>query len=214
MFITLEGMEGVGKTTLAKKLKTVFDANGIDSILTREPGDTPIGFQIRSVLLNSESHLDKSTELMLFLADRAQHVSEVILPALSSGKSVISDRYADSTIVYQGYGRGFDTDFLYKLNDFVCRGLWPDITFILDVPPEVGLMRARNRNAECGMELSEGRFEAEKLSFHRNIREGFLSFAKEHADRCRVIDASDSLDNVYMQIYQQVNPLLSSKGKK
>jgi len=188
MFITLEGMEGSGKSTLIQGVADRFRSQGYDVLITREPGDSSIGAKIRSMLLDVQSHPCVEAELFLFLADRAQHVSEVIRPALERDSVVISDRYADSTIVYQGYGRGLDMNTLFVQNDFAIKRLWPDITFILDVPPLVGLERACKRNNAEGLSKSEGRFEAEELAFHTRIRNGFLDWAKQNPQRCVVLD--------------------------
>ncbi len=192
MFITLEGMEGAGKSTLLQGLHKRFQAAGHAVALTREPGGSHIGGALRSILLSPQSSLANETELLLFLADRAQHVAEVIRPALAAGKVVLCDRFADSTLVYQGCGRGFDPDLLYTLNDVAVAGLWPDTTLILDLPPEEGLRRAVQRNKTLCKTDDEGRFEAETLTFHTRIREGFLTLAAQHPHRCVVLDAQQS----------------------
>ena len=190
MFITLEGMEGSGKSTLLQGLNRRFQDAGRTVILTREPGASRIGAGLRAMLLNSQSSLANETELFLFLADRAQHVAEVIRPALDAGHMVLCDRFADSTTVYQGCGRGFDGSLLFTLNNIAVAGLWPDITLILDLPPEEGLRRALRRNQVLGQSGDEGRFEAETLVFHTRIREGFLELAKQYPQRCVVLDAT------------------------
>lgn len=189
MFVTLEGIEGSGKSTLVKLLREKLDSYGIPSLCTREPGGCPLGQQIRPLLLNVTQCLEPRAELFLFLADRAQHVRELIRPALAEGKLVLCDRYADSTIAYQGSGRGMDVDILQQLNNFATDGLWPDLTFILDIAPEKGLARARGRNTAAGVDVEEGRFEAETLEFHSKIRQGFLARAKEYPERFRILNA-------------------------
>ena len=158
MFITLEGIEGSGKTTLIENLADVFRTLNHEVLVTREPGGCALGRELRQMLLNPETEICPEAELFLFLADRAQHVAEVIRPALKRGEVVLCDRYADSTVVYQGYGRGLDIEKLRSLNDVAIGGLWPDRTFVLDMDPADALKRARRRNAELG--LSEKELEA------------------------------------------------------
>ena len=180
VFITLEGGEGSGKSTLAHALAARLEERGHSVCLTREPGGTELGQAVQK-LLGSDRTPAPLAELMLFEADRAQHVSEVISPALVAGKVVISDRFADSTLAYQGYGRGLDRSLIQRMNDEATGGLQPDLTFLLDVPPEVGLARA-------GAQLDvTGR---ESLEFHERVRRGFLSLAKEEPKRFIVIDAT------------------------
>jgi dTMP kinase len=152
--------------------------------------------------------VDARAELFLFLADRAQHVADTIRPALESGQWVICDRYADSTIAYQGYGRGMDVELLQSLNDCATGGLWPDITFLLDLPAEVGLGRALARNGREGLTQSEGRFEAEALAFHQRIREGFLARAARWPERFRVLDASLPPEGIVEQAMEHLQPCL------
>ncbi len=189
MFVTLEGMEGSGKSTLLLGLAERFRSSGRTVLCTREPGGSDLGRVLRSFLLDSRTKLTDEAELFLFLADRAQHAAEVLRPALEQGQVVLCDRYVDSTIVYQGYGRGFDIDKLMQLNEIAVRGLWPDRTLVLDLPPEVGLARARRRNALNEDDAKEGRFESELFCFHTAVREGFLSWAKKNIWRCAVLDA-------------------------
>jgi len=145
---------------------------------------------LRRILLDSSSRLDDKAELFLFLADRAQHVGECIRPALARGAWVICDRYSDSTVAYQGYGRGMDIDMLRSLCDASSGGLMPDRTLLLDLPEEEGLARARTRNGASGTEDTEGRFEAERLEFHRRVRRGFLALAGREPERFIVLDAT------------------------
>lgn len=165
MFITLEGIEGSGKTTLIENLADVFRTLNHEVLVTREPGGCALGRELRQMLLNPETEICPEAELFLFLADRAQHVAEVIRPALKRGEVVLCDRYADSTVVYQGYGRGLDIEKLRSLNDVAIGGLWPDRTFVLDMDPADALKRARRRNAELGLSEKEGRFEARADAF-------------------------------------------------
>jgi dTMP kinase len=144
--------------------------------------------------------LSPITELFLYLADRAQHVAQVIRPELEAGRVVLCDRFADSTIVYQGFGRGLDTAILRQLNEVAVDGVWPDLTIVLDIDPEVGLKRATLRNLEDGKAKEEGRFEAEHISFHRRIREGYLTWAALNRDRIKVTDASATPDEVFERV--------------
>lgn len=190
MFLTLEGVEGSGKSTLQNALAERLEAAGLVVLRTREPGGCALGAQVRPLLLNAGQTLTDRAELFLFLADRAQHVADTVRPALEAGSWVLCDRYADSTIAYQGYGRGMDVAELQHLNDFATGGLWPDLTLLLDLPPEMGLARAMRRNAATGLSVAEGRFEAETLAFHQRIRQGFLDRARLYPDRFRVLDAA------------------------
>ena len=201
MFITFEGIEGTGKTTQIQNVKEYFESKGKEVFLTLEPGGSRVGQELRKMLLHVDnSDLTPITELFLYLADRAQHISQVIRPELEAGKVVLCDRFADSTIVYQGYGRGLDTTILQQLNEVAVDGLWPDLTVILDIDPEVGLKRATDRNLEDGKAMEEGRFEAEHISFHKRIREGYLSWAAMNRDRIRVADATSTPDDVFERI--------------
>ena len=190
MFLTVEGVEGSGKSTLLDSLAARLEAEGRSVMRTREPGGSSLGAHIRPLVLSAGHKPDPRAELFLFLADRAQHVAEVVKPALAAGTLVLCDRYADSTIAYQGYGRGMDVDRLQQLNDFATDGLWPDLTLLLDLPVETGLLRATRRNATTGLSRAEGRFEAETLAFHERIRQGFLARARCYPDRFRVFDAT------------------------
>ena len=189
MFVTVEGVEGAGKSTLLGLLAGEFERRGLPFLRTREPGGCALGSRIRPLLLDVSSKVDERAELFLFLADRAQHVAETIRPALASGAWVLCDRYADSTIAYQGYGRGMDVELLQRLNDYATGGLWPDKTLLLDLPVEAGLSRALARNGREGLSQSEGRFEAEEKAFHQRIREGFLARAVRWPERFCVLDA-------------------------
>ena len=190
MFLTLEGVEGSGKSTLAATLAARLERAGHAVLRTREPGGCSLGRDIRALLLDCGRTAVPRAELYLFLADRAQHVEEVIRPALARGEWVLCDRYADSTIAYQGGGRGMDAAWLQRLNDDAVGGLWPDITFLLDLPEETGLERAVRRNAESGLSEKEGRFEAESLAFHRRVREAFLRRARAFPARFVTLDAT------------------------
>ena len=208
MFLTIEGIEGAGKSTFLGLLEDELVKRGVDFLRTREPGGCALGRQIRPLLLDASQKVSDRAELFLFLADRAQHVADTIRPALERGQWVICDRYADSTIAYQGYGRGMDPEELQKLNDYATGGLWPDITFLLDLPAEVGLRRALARNGREGLTQSEGRFEAEALAFHQRIRDGFLARAARWPQRFRVLDAAQTPDAIVAQAMKHLEPYL------
>lgn len=201
MFVTFEGIEGTGKTTQIARLRDHLESRGREVFLTREPGGSRVGRELRQMLLHvNNSDLTAITELFLYLADRAQHVAQVVRPQLEAGRVVLCDRFADSTIVYQGYGRGLDINMLRQLNEVAVDGVWPDLTIVLDLDPEVGLERATRRNSEDGKAMAEGRFEAEHLSFHRRIREGYLTWAALNRDRIKVADASSGSDEVFGRV--------------
>ena len=208
MFITFEGIEGSGKSTALDALCGLLRERETAFLRTREPGGSELGVSLRTLLLNARQELVPEAELFLYLADRAQHVRQVIRPALGRNLLVLSDRYADSTIVYQGYGRGLDIERLYLLNEMAVGGLWPDCTVVFDLEPEVGLARARARNARSGMDVAEGRFEAETLTFHKSIRQGYLSWAKRHSRRFRYVDAQASPDVVFADLLNVLKEFL------
>jgi dTMP kinase len=191
MFITFEGIEGSGKTTQLKKLAERLE----NVVVTKEPGGTPSADRIRAILLDTSSNLDPVTEMFLFAASRRQHVVEVIRPALQRGAVVLCDRFTDATLAYQGFGRLLNLDQLRMLNDWATDMLHPHLTLLFDLPEELGLTRARCRNASATAD--EGRFEAEDLRFHRRVREGYLALATAEPDRFVVIDAHGSVEEVF-----------------
>ncbi len=213
MFITFEGIEGTGKTTQIKRLTDHLQSRGRDVLLTREPGGSRIGRELRKMLLHMEStDLCSEAELFLYMADRAQHMAQVINPALEAGQVVISDRFADSTIAYQGYGRSLDPKQLHQFNHVAIQGRWPDLTILLDLDPELGLKRAMTRNLQEGKVNEEGRFEAESLEFHTRVREGYLTWAAIHQERIRVVDAARSPDEVFADVRVLADELLDRLG--
>ena len=199
MFITFEGVEGAGKSTQVRLLAERLCADGAHVLLTREPGDGPLGARLRSLVLSPPDDVEiaELAELFIMLADRAQHVTSAIRPALDSGVHVLCDRYIDSSVAYQGYGRGLDVDEIQRLNAFATGGLLPDRTILLDLDPAVGLSRQQDRN----------RMEAEALSFHERIRAGFLQIAAGAPDRFLVLDASQPADDLHEQIWTAVSIL-------
>ncbi len=213
MFITCEGIEGSGKSTAMRALGAWLEGTGREVVYTREPGGSPLGVALRAILLDARnSEISPRAELFLYLADRAQHVEQVIKPALERGAFVLSDRYADSTVVYQGYGRGLPPDGLYSLNSIAAGGLWPDLTLLFDIDPQKGLARAAERNRAEGKTVTEGRFEAESLAFHQRIREGFLDWAAKRPERFRVIDGSGVPDAVFSAARAAVETMLQTRG--
>lgn len=192
MFISLEGIEGSGKSTLSRGLGERLRKEGRTVCLTREPGGSELGKKVRALLLDSTQQVEPRAELFLFLADRAQHVAQVIRPALLAGQIVICDRYIDSTLVYQGLGRNLHTGdiSLRALNHLAVDALWPDLTLVLDIDVPTGLSRARGRLQASGATQREGRFEAENDRFHEIVRQGFLQAAQAEPQRFHVVDAT------------------------
>lgn len=186
MFITFEGIDKSGKTTQARLLADFLKGKGYRVVLTREPAGTEVGEKIKRIILE-DSKIFSLTELFLYLADRAQHVHRIIKPSLKKGSIVISDRYADASVAYQGYGRGIDVEFINKLNFRVTNGLLPDVTFLLDLDPEKALLRAERSD----------RIERERLFFHRRVREGYLEIARKNPERIKVIDANTSASLIH-----------------
>tara|TARA_B100002003_G_scaffold51051_1_gene46250 strand:- start:21 stop:797 length:777 start_codon:yes stop_codon:yes gene_type:complete len=189
-FITFEGGEGSGKTTQIPYLAQYLRSVGCPVLVTKEPGGTRSGRAIRSILLkNTTNPIDSRCELFLYLADRAQHITEVVRPALEAGKIVICDRHADATMAYQAFGRKLNLKFIATLNHFATGGLKPALTFLLDQPPEVGLARCRNRELMNRLDLEE-------LTFHRRVRRGYRKLARSDSERIRVIDAKQTPEKV------------------
>ena len=204
-FVAFEGIEGSGKTTQIGRLAQAFRATGRNCVVTKEPGGTPLADRVRAILLDpQEEGMDPMAELFLYAAARRQHVTEIIGPALSAGAVVLTDRYIDATIAYQGYGRGIALDLLQTINRMATDGLRPDLTVIFDLPEAVGLERARSRNSGSSQLQGESRFEAEDLRFHRRVREGYLAMAVAEPERYAVIDASGTLDEVQQRLVAEL----------
>ncbi len=209
LFITLEGVEGSGKTTQAAVLADALRARGLVVTVTREPGGTRVGQAIRAIFLDAAFALEPAAELLLVLADRAQHVREQLRPALAAGQIVVCDRYSDSTTAYQGYGRGLDHQLLRELNQLASDALKPDLTLVLDCPAELGLARTHARQKEGGGAVD--RFEGERLEFHRRVREGFLAVAREEPARVLVLDASRPAAEVSAAIFGAVTTRIRNR---
>jgi len=202
-FITIEGIEGVGKSTNIAFIQSQLEAKGIKTLLTREPGGTELGEQLRNLLLHGGDVSDKAELLMMF-ASRAQHIEEKIKPALEDGVWVICDRFTDSTFAYQGGGRQLELDWIKQLESLVHEAFQPDLTLLLDAPVEVGRERASKRSAA-------DRIEAEDLAFFNRVRDMFLARSKEF-DRYQVVDATQSLEQVQLDIEKTLDTLLKQQG--
>lgn len=203
MFISLEGIEGSGKTSQINRLAAYFNRRGMSTLVTREPGGTDIGQKIRTILLDpANKDLSCNAELLLYMADRAQHLDAVIKPALKQGKTVICDRYADATVVYQGYARGLTPELMHQLHRLLFEDLKPDLTLLLDLEPKIGLARAWRQLDSGARSRREGRFEEEKLAFHERVRAGYLDLARIESARFRIIDAAQDEGAVWNDIRQ------------
>ena len=200
-FITFEGGEGCGKSTQVKRLKEALEKTGVEVLLTREPGGTWLSEEIRHLIKDqtTDAPCDRS-ELLLFLAARAQLVKNVIRPALEAGKWVVSDRFSDSTIAYQGYGRGLPLDILKDMNNFACEGLKPDLTLLLDVTPATS--HARMHQREEATNTTSDRIELAGDEFHRRLRRGFAELAKVCPERIVTIDANGTVDEVWENVWK------------
>lgn len=204
-FISVEGTDGSGKTTQIQKMVAYFQQQGYEVLCTREPGGTPIGESIRDILLNpSHTALCDRAEILLYAASRAQHLEEKILPAVKGGKIVISDRFADSTVAYQGFGRKLDANWVEEVNVSATNGVTPDLTIYLDVPPKQGILR---KHLEEHHTLD--RLEQETLEFHERVYEGYQALWKKYPKRIRRIDATLSVEKVFLQVKQELDTFLN-----
>lgn len=200
LFITFEGPDGSGKTTQIDRLKTFIQNKGYDAILTREPGGTAIGEKLREIVLDKNyMEMDYMTEALLYAAARAQHVAQVIKPALEAGRTVICDRFMDSSIVYQGYGRKLG-DCVRIINEYAVRGCFPDITFLLKVDPEIGKGRIKTDDQD--------RLELEKLDYHKEVFQAYEELEKKYPERMIGIDAGRSIDEISREIQEHIDRLL------
>lgn len=200
MFVTVEGPEGSGKSSVMKRVAERLQEEGVEVVLTREPGGTPIAEQIREVILNKENtKMDKITEALLYAASRRQHLVEKVWPLTKEGKLVISDRFLDSSLAYQGGARGIGIDKVLEINMAATEGYYPDLTLLFDVAPEVGLARiAANKGREVN------RLDLEKIEFHREVRQTFLDLAQRFKDRFVIIDASQPFEKVIEDAYKAI----------
>ena len=205
LFITFEGVEGAGKSTQIRRLAASLEKEEVSVLVTREPGGTPISERIREVLLEREHHkMVSTTELLLYAAARSQHVAQCIAPALAEGQIVISDRFGDAMVAYQGHGRGLDLELIHHLNRVATGGLVPDLTIVLDVPVKVGRERTRRRRRALD------RLELEDFEFHQRVREGYLTIAKEEPHRVRVIQSVQNFKLVRDEIRELVTRRITS----
>ncbi|HLI07507.1 MAG TPA: dTMP kinase [Ktedonobacteraceae bacterium] len=209
--ISFEGLDGAGKTTQLELLEKWLAARNVPYVRTREPGGTPLGVEIRELLLNHpEYSMTPLAEAFLFQADRAQHFATLLLPALEAGKLVITDRCFDASIAYQGYGRGLDPALIERLSLLATQGLVPDLTILLDLNPELVHSRTDLINDQSGQRAAQTRFDLEAEQFHRRVREGFLTLARTYPNRIKVIDASQSARAIHQEIVTLVEALLAN----
>lgn len=207
MFITFEGIEGSGKTTQIELLYRHLAGQGHDVILTREPGGTPFGEALRNVCLRHNLQVASLSELLVIEAIRAQHVEEVIMPALSAGRIVLCDRFVDATYAYQGYGRGIELGIIETMNRLVTKGIRPNLTVLLDCPATKGLKRKTD-----AADHTRDRFEREDISFHRKIQKAYLKLARDDSRRFFVVDGRGDVDAIHRTIRERVEGLLESRG--
>ena len=204
-FITFEGIEGSGKSTQIKLVAEYLKAKNVPLVVTQEPTGTDIGRKIGGILFNREhDYMCPETEMFLFCAARAQHVREKIMPALKQNMVVLCDRFSDATYAYQGFGRGLDQEFIRTVNDYSALLLKPDLTLLFDLPVEIGLQRANDRNNLLVEPSSTDRFEKENMDFHRRIREGYLNIMKHDPKRFCLIDAARDVDAIHKEVIKYV----------
>ncbi|PYS97754.1 MAG: dTMP kinase [Acidobacteria bacterium] len=208
-FITFEGIDGCGKSTQMRMLASHLRMLGREVVTTREPGGTPLGTHIRKVLLDAEEQVDPLAELLLYAADRAQHVRTLVRPALDSGHVVVSDRYADATVAYQGAGRGFPDELISDVVALATGGLMPDLTFIFDLTVDESQRRASHRTRKGNKQ--HDRLDAEDAAFHTRVRDAYLRIAAAEPNRVRVIDASGSVQETHGQVLQIVMPFIEAR---
>lgn len=200
LFITFEGADGCGKTTQRGLLADYLTQKGFDVLITREPGAKGLGEKLREILLNYDGEVSSNCEAFLFLADRAQHIDTIVKPALESGKIVLCDRHTDSTLAYQGYGRGVNLEQIKMLNNLATSGLKPDLTFVFDVDVETSMARVGK---------NKDRMESAGREFHEKVRMGYLEIAKQEPERIKVISSKDTIEN----IFEQVKKIVDEYGK-
>jgi dTMP kinase len=209
--ISFEGIDGCGKTTQLGLLERYLKERNLPFISTREPGGTGIGKKIRAVLLDvSDEAVEPLTEMLLYAADRAQHVRQLVLPALAEGKLVLSDRFFDATTAYQGYGRGFELALVQRLNELATGGLKPDLTLLFDLEVKLGLGRMRQRSDVGQTAEQPDRLDLEPTEFHRRVRQGYLTMAAQEPARIRVIPAAGTIEEVYKLMLAEVESLLAN----
>jgi dTMP kinase len=208
-FITFEGIDGSGKSTQLRLLANYLKANGCDVLLTREPGGTPVGNRLRSALLDVQEEVDPLTELLVFAADRAQHVRTVLRPAIEAGQVVFSDRYADATVAYQGAGRGFPPELIAEIVGLATEGLQPDLTVLFDLSVDDSTARTRRRSN--GKQKGD-RLDAEPDEFHTRVREGYLAIARAEPERVKIVETNNPVEVTHERVKEIVVPFLRSRG--
>jgi dTMP kinase len=209
-FITFEGIDGSGKSTQLRLLGNFLRVNGCDALLTREPGGTTLGLRLRAALLDATEEVDPLTELLVFAADRAQHVRRMVRPALAAGRVVISDRYADATVAYQGGGRGFAPELIAQIVQLATEGLKPDLTLLFDVPVEESTNRTTRRSTS--KTSSRDRLDIEHADFHARVRDAYLQIALAEPERVKLIDTSGPVEQTHDRVKEIVVPYLQSRG--
>ena len=207
-FITFEGIDGSGKSTQLRMLASELRLRGHEVVATREPGGTPLGTRVRNLVLDAEEQIDPLAELLLYAADRAQHVRRLVRPALESGHFVLSDRYADATVAYQGAGRGFPEEIVSEVVALATGGLMPDLTLIFDLTVEESVRRAEHRSLKGD---KRDRLDAEDAAFHTRVRDAYLRIAAAEPERVHVIDAGGSVQETQSQVMKLVLPFLESR---
>ena len=208
-FITFEGIDGSGKSTQLRLVSNFLREHGCETVLTREPGGTTIGSRLRAALLDANEEVDPLTELLVFAADRAQHVRRVLRPALAAGQVVISDRYADATVAYQGAGRGFDSSLISQIVELATEGLVPDLTLLFDISVRESTSRTMRRS---NARNKRDRLDIEHADFHERVREAYLQIATSEPDRVKVIDTSGSVETTQGLVKAILIPFLRSRG--
>ena len=208
-FITFEGIDGSGKSTQLRLLNNFLTANGLNALLTREPGGTQLGLRLRAALLDAEEEVDPLTELLVFAADRAQHVRRKLRPALNAGRVVISDRYADATVAYQGAGRGFPPELISEIVQLATEGLRPDLTLLFDVSVSESTARTTRRSSAKN---KRDRLDIEHADFHTRVREAYLEIAAAEAERVKIIDMGGPVENTHQLVKSVIVPFLQQRG--
>ena len=213
-FITFEGIDGSGKSTQLRLLNNFLRENGSQVVTTREPGGTTLGLRLRAALLDATEEVDPLTELLVFAADRAQHVRRMLRPALAAGNVVISDRYADATVAYQGAGRGFSPELISDIVKLATDGLKPDLTLLFDVSVDESTTRTTRRVSGRGGsgKNQRDRLDKETVDFHARVREAYLAIAKQEPERVKIIDTSGPVESTHERVKQILVPFLQSRG--
>ena len=212
-FITFEGIDGSGKSTQLRLLGNFLKANGCDALLTREPGGTQLGLRLRAALLDAAEEVDPLTELLVFAADRAQHVRRLVRPALDAGRLVISDRYADATVAYQGAGRGFSTELISQIVQLATEGLKPDLTLLFDLTIDESTNRtARRSTGKSATRITRDRLDIEHADFHARVRDAYLQIALAEPERVKLIDTSGPVEQTQARLKEIIVPYLQSRG--